>query len=213
MNYEEMIKKAEKYNEMLELHRKKPQLIEESRQLISQLEKEIEELEKDGASEALKQSLNKLSPKRFFSKKTADVDVDELILQKELAIKREKKKIDALENTKTKDLINISEVVQECAAILNNKKAIFEGMHDEIDEAREKYHSLLDKYNEELKQHNTFAKNTAAKIQQIASEGFIPQYMGDVAPSFTNTLQTASMSGKLITAHRLRPTKTTTLYQ
>jgi len=162
MNYEEMIKKAEKYNEMLELHRKKPQLIEESRQLISQLEKEIEELEKDGASEALKQSLNKLSPKRFFSKKTADVDVDELILQKELAIKREKKKIDALENTKTKDLINISEVVQECAAILNNKKAIFEGMHDEIDEAREKYHSLLDKYNEELKQHNTFAKNTAA---------------------------------------------------
>ena len=64
MNYEEMMKKANLYHEMLEVLARPSQLITESQNKINVLKKEIEELESDDKQ----QVLNKLNPKKFFFK-------------------------------------------------------------------------------------------------------------------------------------------------
>lgn len=115
MNYEEMMKKANLYNDMLEVIARPAQLIAESQKKINSLKKEIEELESDDKQ----QVLNKLNPKKFFFKKSESVDVKELILKKEIEIRKEEKTIGKLQDTKLTEIVDLDSVVDEAQKILD----------------------------------------------------------------------------------------------
>lgn len=203
MKVQEMKEKAKLFKETLEIKNQKPKLIAESQQKINQLKAEIEELEKDGAKQALNQSFSKLNPKKFFFK-SAEVNVDELILQKELEIRKEERSINALEKAKVTEVVDLEAVVKEGADILQGQRKVLEKIKGEILETQSKYHSLLDQYNEELKQYNAFAHTVNANIVDMKKENFTPRYSGE-QPSGDGRLSTLSMDNEIIRSHRMRP--------
>lgn len=198
MTYEEMKKKAKLYNEMNNIHSNKSKKIAESEQRIQQLKQEIKGLEEN----TNQQLMNELGSKKFFFKKPEPVNIDELILEKELEIRREEKNIDVLKKTATKELVDMDAILNECKSILDKQRELFEGRIGEVVAAREKYHGLIDRYNTELHQHNKFAHEVQNRMNIIYKEGFFPQYMGDSPETVGSFVSATIMSEELIQGHR-----------
>ncbi|MFB5251189.1 hypothetical protein ACQVTS_12325 [Bacillus mycoides] len=175
MKYEEMIKKANLYNEMLEVLARPSQLITESQKKINSLKKEIEELESDDKQ----QVLNKLNPKKFFFKKQESVDVEELILKKEIEIRREEKVIEKLQDTKLTEIVDLNGVVDETQKILDKKHKAVEELKSKALKAREEYHKLVDEYEQEYLEYKRFGEAVRSKVNSVKKADYVPEYHGD----------------------------------
>ncbi|CAM4214228.1 hypothetical protein BAMA_02080 [Bacillus manliponensis] len=175
MKYEEMIKKANLYNEMLEVLARPSQLIAESQKKIDSLKKEIEELESGDAQ----QVLNKLNPKKFFFKKSESVDVGELILKKEIEIRKEEKTIEKLQDTKLTEIVDLDGVVDEAQKILDKKYKSVEELKSQALKAREEYHKLVDEYEKEHDEYRKFGETVQSKVYSVRKADYVPQYRGD----------------------------------
>ncbi|MEK5100939.1 hypothetical protein MKX83_02950 [Cytobacillus sp. FSL M8-0252] len=200
MEPQEMKNQAKLYAEVLEIQAKRPQLIKESEQKIAKLRKEIEQLESDNAQEML----TKLTPKKFFFKKSEPIDISDLVLKKELEIRKEEKEIEGLQNAKITNLVNLDEIVKEAQDILNKQKNVLDNIKNEIIDTQNKYHSLLDQYNNEIKNYNTFSSKVNSTIISFKKENFTPRYAGE-QPSGDSRLTTLSMASEIISGHRQRP--------
>lgn len=175
MKFEEMIEQATLYKEMLGVLNKRPQMIAESKEKIQTLKKEIEELESGNSQELL----SKLNPKKFFFKKTEVVDVAELILKKEIAIRQEEKVIEELENAKLTQLVDLEEVTEEASGIINENSKVLNDLEAKIIQAREVYHVLLDEYTKEYSELKSFRGTIDKKVNSIKKADYVPRYNGD----------------------------------
>ncbi|WP_242318868.1 hypothetical protein [Bacillus cereus group sp. BfR-BA-01349] len=175
MNYEEMMKKANLYHEMLEVLARPSQLIAESQKKINSLKKEIEELESDDKQ----QVLNKLNPKKFFFKKQESVDVEELILKKEIEIRREEKVIEKLQDTKLTEIVDLNGVVNETQKILDKKHKTVEELKSKALKVRDEYHKLVDEYEQEYLEYKRFGETVRSKVNSVKKTDYVPEYHGD----------------------------------
>lgn len=198
MQFKEMINRSKLYNKMLEVMAKKPKLIAKYKQEIEELKKEIEVLE----SEKKNQILSKVNPKKLFFKKAQPADISEEIQKKEIKLRILEKEIETLESFKTKDLIDVDEVINDCASILNKKSTSIDKMNDEIIQAREKYFALVDRYNQELRYHNQYSVTVRKTLEKVLNEDFQPKYMGDSPKQIGHLLGGKNMADELIQGHR-----------
>ncbi|KAA6454393.1 MULTISPECIES: hypothetical protein [Bacillus cereus group] len=175
MNYDEMMKKANLYHEMLEVLARPSQLIAESQKKINSLKKEIEELESDDKQ----QVLNKLNPKKFFFKKQESVDVEELILKKEIEIRREEKVIEKLQDTKLTEIVDLNGVVNETQKILDKKHKTVEELKSKALKVRDEYHKLVDEYEQEYLEYKRFGETVRSKVNSVKKADYVPEYHGD----------------------------------
>ncbi|PEW60149.1 hypothetical protein COK25_09600 [Bacillus cereus] len=201
MNYEEMMKKANLYHEMLEVLARPSQLITESQNKINVLKKEIEELESDDKQ----QVLNKLNPKKFFFKKQESVDVEEIILKKEIEIRKEEKKIEKLQDTKLTEIVDLDGVVDESQKIVDKKYKMLEELASKILKVRDEYHNLVDNYEKEYGEYKNFGETIRSKVNSVKKVDYVPQHRGDNGYMWQGKqLEIQTINHEIIDGHRQR---------
>ncbi|PRT24858.1 hypothetical protein [Bacillus wiedmannii] len=201
MNYEEMMKKANLYHEMLEVLARPSQLITESQNKINSLKKEIEELESDDKQ----QVLNKLNPKKFFFKKQEPVDVEELILKKEIEIRKEEKTIEKLQDTKLTEIVDLDGVVDESQKIVDKKYKMLEELASKILKVRDEYHNLVDNYEKEYGEYKNFGETIRFKVDSVKKADYVPQHRGDNGYMWQGKrLEIQTINHEIIDGHRKR---------
>ncbi|PHF13234.1 hypothetical protein [Bacillus toyonensis] len=201
MNYEEMMKKANLYHEMLEVLARPSQLITESQSKINSLKKEIEELESDDKQ----QVLNKLNPKKFFFKKQEPVDVEELILKKEIEIRKEEKAIEKLQDTKLTEIVDLDGVVDESQKIVDKKYKMLEELASKILKVRDEYHNLVDNYEKEYGEYKNFGETIRFKVDSVKKADYVPQHRGDNGYMWQGKrLEIQTINHEIIDGHRQR---------
>ncbi|MDA2519792.1 hypothetical protein PDN73_29025 [Bacillus cereus] len=201
MNYEEMMKKANLYHEMLEVLARPSQLITESQNKINSLKKEIEELESDDKQ----QVLNKLNPKKFFLKKQEPVDVEELILKKEIEIRKEEKTIEKLQDTKLTEIVDLDGVVDESQKIVDKKYKVLEELASKILKVRDEYHNLVDNYEKEYGEYKNFGETIRFKVDSVKKADYVPQHRGDNGYMWKGKrLEIQTINHEIIDGHRKR---------
>ncbi|MGB7472497.1 hypothetical protein [Trichococcus sp.] len=208
MNYQDMMNKAKLYQEATKALNQKPQLIQASESRIYNLEKEIAALEEKAVKTALNDSMNKLNPLKFFAKKEEDFDVK--ITELETEIKKEKRKIDGLKNSKTAEYINLEAVKNEAVRILAEQNQIIEVHKQKVLDAQAAYYAAIRDYQSELDNQRYFCTKIQALDTTVKAETFIPTYPG-AQPSFDNRLNYEVFSPEVIKNHRQRPNLTATL--
>ena len=209
MNYQDMINKAKLYQEATKTLSQKPQLIQASESRIYNLEKEIAALEEKAVKTALNDSMNKLNPLKFFAKKEEDYETK--ITELETEIKKEKRKIDGLKNSKTAEYISLEAVKNEALAIMDEQSGVIEAHKKKVLAAQSAYHAAIEEYKSELDHQKSFAMKISALEIAVKSETFIPGYPGE-RPYPDNRLQPETFSSEITTKHRQRPNLTNTLH-
>lgn len=209
MNYQDMMNKAKLYQEATKTLNQKPQLIQASESRIYNLEKEIAALEEKAVKTALNDSMNKLNPLKFFAKKEEDFDVK--ITELETEIKKEKRKIDGLKNSKTAEYINLEAVTSEALGIVAEQSKVIEAHKQKVLAAQAAYHAAIEEYQGELNNQKSFAMKITALEIAVKTETFIPGYPGE-RPYPDNRLQPETFSPEITTKHRQRPNLTNTLH-
>lgn len=209
MNYQDMMSKAKLYQEATKTLNQKPQLIQASESRIYNLEKEIAALEEKAVKTALNDSMNKLNPLKFFAKKEEDFDVK--ITELETEIKKEKRKIDGLKNSKTAEYINLEAVKSEALGIVAEQSKVIEAHKQKVLAAQAAYHAAIEEYQGELNNQKSFAMKITALEIAVKTETFIPGYPGE-RPYPYNRLQPETFSPEITTKHRQRPNLTNTLH-
>ena len=208
MNYQDMMNKAKLYQEATKTLNQKPQLIQASESRIYNLEKEIAALEEKAVKTALNDSMNKLNPLKFFAKKEEDYDVK--ITELETEIKKEKRKIDGLKNSKTAEYINLEAVKNEALGIVAEQSKVIEAHKQKVLAAQAAYHAAIEEYQDELTNQKSFAMKISALEIAVKTETFIPGYPGET-PYPDNRLQPEGFSPEITTKHRQRPNLENTL--
>ncbi|WP_255287533.1 hypothetical protein [Bacillus thuringiensis] len=73
-----------------------------------------------------------MNPKKFFFKKQESVDAEELILKKEIEIRKEEKIIEKLQDTKLTEIVDLDGVVDESQKIVDKKYKMLEELASKI---------------------------------------------------------------------------------
>lgn len=209
MNYQDMINKAKLYQEATETLNRKPQLIQAAESHIYNLEKEIAALEEKALKATLNESVSKLNPLKFFAKKEEDYDVK--ITELEADIKKEKRKIDGLENAKTAEYINLEAVKSEALGIMAKQSEVIAAHKQKVLSAQVAYHAAIEEYKNELDSQKGFAMRITALEIAVKAETFIPGYPGE-KPYPDNRLSYEEFSPDITTKHRQRPNLENTLF-
>lgn len=198
MTKDELIKQAKFYNEAIEIKQKRPRLIAASNKRIQQLKKEIKELELEDSN----QLKNELNPKKFFFKKNKEIDTSELILKKEIEIRSEESKIQSLEATRLKDVIDINEVVDEANEIIRKQKKSLDKQVQDIARAREEYHNAVKEYENSIVPVILFRKHVDSNIDLIERDGFVPEHQGDKSYRQRKKIDRISVDERIIKEHQ-----------
>lgn len=209
MNYQAMMNKAKLYQEATKTMSQKPQLIQASESRIYNLEKEIAALEEKAVKAALNDSMNKLNPLKFFARKEEDYETK--ITELESEIKKEKRKIDGLKNSKTAEYINLEAVKNEALAIMDEQSGVIAAHKQKVLAAQAAYHAAIEEYQGELLNKRSFVMKIRSLEKAVKEETFIPTYPGE-QPYTDNRLQYEEFSPEITTKHRQRPNLTDTLF-
>lgn len=209
MNYQAMMNKAKLYQEATETLNRKPQLIQSAESHIYNLEKEIAALEEKALKATLNESISKMNPLKFFAKKEEDYDTQ--IIQLEMEIKKEQRKIDGLKNAKTTEYINLEAVTEEALQIMGEQSKVIETHKQKVLAAQAAYHAAIGEYKNELDSKNSFVMRVRGFEETVKSETFIPSYPRE-RPYVDNRLNHESFSAEIITNHLQRPNLTAKLF-
>ena len=209
MNYQDMMNKAKLYQEATKTMSQKPQLIQASESRIYNLEKEIAALEEKAVKATLSDSMNKLNPLKFFAKKEEDYETK--ITELESEIKKEKRKIDGLKNSKTAEYISLEAVKNEALAIMDEQSGVISAHKQKVLAAQAAYHAAIEEYQGELLNQRSFVMKIRSLEKTVKEETFIPTYPGE-QPYTDNRLQYEEFSPEITTKHRQRPNLTDTLF-
>lgn len=209
MNYQDMMNKAKLYQEATKTLNQKPQLIQASESRIYNLEKEIAALEEKAVKTALNEGISKLNPLKFFAKKEEDYETK--ITELESEIKKEKRKIDGLKNSKTAEYISLEAVKNEALAIMDEQSGVIAAHKQKVLAAQAAYHAAIEEYQGELLNQRSFVMKIRSLEKAVKEETFIPTYPGE-QPYTDNRLQYEEFSPEITTKHRQRPNLTDTLF-
>lgn len=204
MKFEDMMNKATAYQAARQIIDRKPQLIQESRTKIYNLEKQIDALEEKATKAAMNEIQNKMNPLKFFAKKEEDYQAQ--IRQLEDEIKNEQRKLDGLERSKTADFIDVEAVAVEALQIIAEQSKEIATHEQKVLEAQAAYHTAIEYYKDELHNQRSFARRVQAFQQTVNEESFIPNFPNEEVP-FDQKLriENFSFSSKITTKHRMRP--------
>ena len=209
MNYQDMMSKAKLYQEATKTMNQKPQLIQASESRIYNLEKEISALEEKAVKTALNEGISKLNPLKFFAKKEEDYETK--ITELETEIKKEKRKIEGLKNSKTAEYISLEAVKNEALAIMDEQSGVIAAHKQKVLAAQAAYHAAIEEYQGELLNKRSFVMKIRSLEKAVKEETFIPTYPGE-QPYTDNRLQYEEFSPEITTKHRQRPNLTDTLF-
>lgn len=209
MNYQDMMSKAKLYQEATKTMSQKPHLIQASESRIYNLEKEISALEEKAVKTALNEGISKLNPLKFFAKKEEDYETK--ITELETEIKKEKRKIEGLKNSKTAEYISLEAVKNEALAIMDEQSGVIAAHKQKVLAAQAAYHAAIEEYQGELLNKRSFVMKIRSLEKAVKEETFIPTYPGE-QPYTDNRLQYEEFSPEITTKHRQRPNLTDTLF-
>lgn len=152
--------------EIKDLERKRNQLITESKESISMLEKKIETLMQDQKTIIL----GLIKVKNVFGKKKTEEDIEQKLLETKIKLENEQNKLKLLEASSIKENLSLDKICQEMNEVKKQSMEKLKGLEHEAIELHKAYLEKKRLYNELLEQTNSSILFTNNYLDQIFND-------------------------------------------
>lgn len=178
MEYREILNRATLLNEAVEVKKNKNKLINETKNRLVRLKKDLEEIISDRDKRLFEKELKP----SLFSRIKNPINFNKQIADKENEIRIEAEKLSALENGILSAVVDFEAIENQASALMLEQSKLISKYRNEIIEVQQNYNDLLKQYNNEIGQSFLFNHRATVLIQDLKSEEFVPTYPREKAP-------------------------------